>query len=139
MLNRVGWWVLWVAGLPLTVLGCLVHLLGVGVPFMVDADGVVHWRAARWGIHAAIFRARLAGAYTLGASICWPSLGASWNQAAMRHEKRHVFQGLAWAGAALALYLLSYGLLAGYSAIRCGNIWCANPWEQDAIHAEGQP
>ncbi len=157
-LLRWLYWLAWVCALPLMAVGLLVHLLGGAVPFNIDFQGVVHWRPIEGWIHARIFAARLASAYTMGASIVWPSIIHSFQVEAMEHEKHHVLQGLVWMACAFALwlavqwnypvrlwvwecwavgtYFAGYGLQAGWSLIRTGNIWGASPAEIDATWEE---
>lgn len=129
-------WAGWVAALPLTLLACVVYLLGFAVPFRMDGDGTIHWRALGFGIHQVIFNRRLAGAYTMGCCVCWPSVAASLYEPAVRHEKRHAEQMRTWMLLCIAFFFVGYLAMAGWSLVRTGNIWQANPIEIDATHAE---
>lgn len=126
--------------MPLTILGFVAYTLGVAYPFRVDSDGVIHFRALKYGIHGLIFGFRLAGAYTLGCCICWPSYireGSQLSLFQINHEKRHALQMRTWMAIAVLLFGAAYGSMATYSAIKCGNIWACNPLELDAISHEG--
>lgn len=129
-------WAGWVACLPLTLLGCVLFLLGFGVPFRMDSDGTLHWRALGFGIHQVIFNRRLAGAYTMGCCVCWPSVAASLYEPGVNHEKRHAWQMRTWMLGACLLFFVVYLGMAGWSLVTSGNIWSRNPVEIDAAAHE---
>lgn len=139
----VAWhWFSWLCCLPLTIIGSIVFTLGFAYPFRMDSDGVIHWRALKYGIHSAVFGARLAGAYTLGCCVCWPSYVLDGSQISlfqMNHEKRHTAQMRTWMAAAVLLLFATTGIMAGWSLIRTGDVWHANPIELDAISHEYPP
>lgn len=138
-MRRTLYWLAYVAGLPLTLLGLLLHALGAARPIGIDS-GVVMWVPFRFGIHALIFKARLAGAYTLGGSVCWSSEELYRSRPDLvRHEQRHAWQGFMAMSLAIGLYLLSYLAMAGWSLTKTGNIWEANIYEIHAKEAEAGP
>lgn len=139
-MRKTLYWAAYLAGLPLTLLGLLLHALGAARPFCVDSDGVVHWRPLPFGVHALIFKARLASAYTLGGSVVWASEELYRSRPDLvRHEQRHAWQGFMAMSLAIGLYLLSYLAMAGWSLTKTGNIWEANIYEIHAKEAEAGP
>jgi hypothetical protein len=127
------WWLSYFTwGGSTTLLGAVIHFLGAALPFKVDPDGVIHWRALSWGIHRLIFSRQLAGAYTFGANVVWPDEVRSKAVRPRKHEGRHVW----WFMVLGPLFLPAYGACAAYSLIRAGDVWTRNWFEQDAIRAE---
>lgn len=129
---RILWWLGWLWCLPITALGVLACLVGGAKLRRVGRDGVLHFVAHK-GITAAFFKRFGFIAFTWGACICFADESFSTDERLLRHELRHVVQGM-WLG---PFHPIAYGLASLWAVLRGRHAYRDNWFEVDARKAEG--